>query len=217
MYCIPWQDSASKKARSEVTAPHTSRSGSILAVVCIGVAACTSIPGERESLALIATAEQRHGPNDEGMYSAVAHMALVYTTRGHHAKAVPYYERAVDIVRKNYAPDDIRRTVPMLQMAQAYDLDGQAAKADPLYDELLVQYQKQLARWESELARNQEKPKLLRTPAEQSRIAMAELFKPKPLSENINATVQILGMHGRYDDVAPLIGRIAWLRQKTER
>lgn len=184
----------------------------LLAGICIGVAACTSIPGEKGALELIATAEKHFGSNDVGVIGPNTHMAFVYTTRGQHGKAIPHYEKAAELSARHYAVDDIRRTVPMLQLAQAYDLAGHPEKADPLYLESIAQHRKQLARHESELAWSRNKPEARRTPGDQARIEMAALFKPASLPENLEGMIHTLKMHGRNQDVEPLVKRIEWLR-----
>ena len=196
---------------------NTNKSTVFLICILLGFAACASIPREKESLELIAMAEKRYGQDHVEIISPVVHMALVYTTRGHHKKAVPFYERAVDLSKKYFNPNDSRLSVSMLQLAQAYDLAGHPDKADPIYDELLVLYKKQQTQKEKALADVQSKPEGLRSPAEKNLIVMSQLFKPTPLSESLKATVHTLKMHGRYEDMEPLIKRIEWLHLKEEK
>lgn len=122
----------------------------ILAIAVLGFGAfflfvTTTVPGEYEMLANIATLEKQPLPAScpkpferEGLLAEVTRMAIVYKSHKRHDKAAPHFLRVIEIQKQLCGPDYPGLLVPMKLLAESYELSGNPEKAVPLRQEIRI-------------------------------------------------------------------------------
>lgn len=122
----------------------------ILAIAVLGFGAfflfvTTTVPGEYEMLADIATLEKQPLPSAcprpserESLLFEVTKMAHVYKTHQRYEKAAQYFLRVIEIQKQLCGADYPGQLVPMNLLAESYELAGVPEKAALVRQEIRV-------------------------------------------------------------------------------
>ena len=166
-------------------------------------------------LKAMAEMEKNAGPEHADTFGAAFNRAMLYTLHGQHDKAIPLFEKAVEIRKKQHVSSRPELDTSLLSLAQAYDLAGQPGKADPIYDELLMRPQAPAGKTKQELAALHKAVEKM-SPSEQQRFLDMAASLPMRLSQKIEAAVLTLKAHGRHSDAERLRTRIEWVQTKEK-
>lgn len=74
---------------------------------------------------------KKFGPNDIRLATSLTNLGVLYSFRGHNAKAGPLFEQAVRIKQKALGPDNYETIAAVAKLCQ-FNLKNNPAKADPI-------------------------------------------------------------------------------------
>jgi hypothetical protein len=103
----------------------------------------------------------------------------------------------------------------MLDLASSYDYENKTAKADAIYEDLLVRYPKMMAERAKAEAEIKKKPK--ETLTEEETVFLTGNDHPKILSKELESEADGMAGAGLHRESEILKKRAAWAREREKR
>ena len=170
------------------------------------------LPGEKDLLDNLATTEKKFGRRHQETQVRVVWLARFYLRNSLHSKATPYFEWALENDKQFYGPDNSWLCNPMLELASSYDFENKTAKADAIYEELLIRYPKMMAKRAKDEAELMKKPKEALTEEEAMFLEGSE--RPKTLSKEVESEAAGMAGAGLHREAEVLKKRAVWIRER---